>query len=138
MNEQANRYRLDMNLGEFNRESNLRSSNHFASQLTFDHKKGYFISRWMLTIAFIGFLCSLILIGFLVRYWSPCPHGGPDDNLPDEGDDDSDIEPQNPAARLPTSLLPQLYQITLKPYIMPDLFFFDGNVCKCAPRFSLF
>lgn len=126
MNEPVNTYQLDMNLGEFNRDSNLRSSNQFASNLTFDHKKGYFVSRWMLIVTAVSFICSLITIGLLVKYLSPC-YLRPED-IPDE--DGSDTGPTKIAARLPNNLKPLLYQLSIQPYIVPNLFYFNGNVCN--------
>lgn len=97
-----------------------------SNNLSFKHEKGCFIQRWVLVLlAAVAVLCVLV-VGLLVGYLTPCRL---------EAGNDGSSEPEAlkhkkdfPYVRLPRSIVPEHYDVELRPHIVPDNFTFDGKV----------
>ncbi|XP_066591926.1 aminopeptidase N [Prorops nasuta] len=109
-----------------------------AHTTTFGRKNGCTISRCGAFLLSVFFLVCLVATGFLVYHFAPCLDENPRKSCIDTTSDSvistakafstSSIKKKTENLRLPRSVLPDLYEVKLIPFIWEGNFTFNGEV----------
>ena len=105
---------------------------------TFGRKRGCAISRCGAFLLGSAFLLCLVATGLLVYHFAPCLEGKAIRTIDDSGDSSilhsarafttSSINKKKIDVRLPRSIVPNSYEISLIPFIQQGNFTFNGEV----------
>lgn len=97
-----------------------------SNNLCFKQGRGCFIQRWVLVLLVVVAAICFLVVGLLVGHLKPCKK---------EIIEDTSSKPETlkhkkefPYVRLPRSVVPEHYDVELRPHIVPDNFTFDGKV----------
>ncbi|KAM7359628.1 suppressor of ER stress-induced death isoform 1-T6 [Cochliomyia hominivorax] len=125
-----------------NMESQRSSGNNTTTTQFITHRRGYTLSYSTLLLLGAFFVCTLLTVSFVVYNFATCD----DVILPNEDEDivctavpmrhkvneqnvtDSSMRTYEQDVRLPTSIKPLKYNISLEPYLYEGNFTFNGEV----------
>lgn len=129
---QSSRDRLDMDHGSV-KKSPATSR---LARCGFERaKNGLLVPKWFAFLALAVLLIALASIPLAALLGPSCSDssaGATNASLGPGGDGRGAVRPEPYASRLPSSLVPISYNVTLQPFIVEPLFYFDGNVCTSS------
>ncbi|XP_023293113.2 aminopeptidase N [Lucilia cuprina] len=124
-----------------NMETQRSGGNNTATTQFITHRRGYTLSCSTLLLLGAFFICTLLTVSFVVYNFATC-----DDLLPNEDEDivctavptrhkvneqnatDATLRTYEQDVRLPTSIKPLKYNISLEPYLYEGNFTFNGEI----------
>lgn len=94
-----------------------------SSSIKFKAKNGFFVERWTAFFLVLFFLGSLVAVGLLVYYFSPCHSKAVEQFSIGHPSLDAPLAQAKVDVLLPKSLRPIHYKLELQPFLSPS----DGN-----------